>query len=198
MPTFDAADLSTADAYALLTSLVVPRPIAWVGTRSREGVDNLAPHSYFTVVSSDPPIVVFVSVGTKDTLSNVRDTGVFTISVVSRPQLVAMNATAARVPPDVDEFDHVDLARAAATTIEAPLVAGAPASLECDVHDVREVGDGTMVFGAVRHVTVADRVWRDGAVDMGRLEPVGRLAASQYAPLGEIIALDRPTTEYGG
>lgn len=199
MPILDAADLSAADAYAWLTGLVVPRPIAWVGTRSPAGVDNLAPHSYVTVVSSDPPVVAFVSVGTKDTLANARATGAFTISVVDRPHLEAMNATATALPAEVDEFAHVGLAAAEADLVEAPRVATSPAHLECRVRDVLEVGDGTLVLGDVVRLRIDDRVvaepGADAAVDMPALDPVGRLAANQYMVLGEVVALDRPTAE---
>lgn len=77
----DFAGLPAPDPYRLLTGLVVPRPIAWVSTRSADGVDNLAPHSFFTVASADPAIVHFTSVGRKDTLSNIEETGEFVINL---------------------------------------------------------------------------------------------------------------------
>lgn len=141
--------------------------------------------------------MVFVSVGTKDTLDNVTATGVFTISVVTRPHLDAMNTTAAPLRPDVDEFTRAGLGRRHAATVAAPVVADAPASLECGLREVRAMGDGNLVFGDVRRITVDDRLLDDDqAVDMQRLDPVGRLSASQYLVGGEVVARDRPTAEY--
>ncbi|WP_370326398.1 flavin reductase family protein [Euzebya sp.] len=193
MPILDPADLSERETYFLMTSLVVPRPIAWVGTTSAAGVDNVAPHSYFNMISSDPPIVHFTSSGEKDTLVNVRATGVFTISVVSRPLLEAMNATAADVPPEVSEFDHVDVTAARAETVDAPYVAESPATFECRLRTILSMGTGHMVFGDVTRVRVDDRVWVDGRVDIAALDPVGRLSGSQYTMSETIIKRPRPT-----
>lgn len=194
MPSFAPADLNASDTYFLMTSIVVPRPIAWVGTRSPAGVDNVAPHSYFNVISTDPPIVHFTSAGLKDTLTNVRATGVFTISIVGRSLLQAMNTTSADFPPDISEFDHVDVTKATGETVPAPYVAEAPAALECTLRTVVSMGTGNMVFGDVTRIIVADRVWTDqGRVDIAALDPVGRLSGSQYTMSDQILRLPRPT-----
>jgi flavin reductase (DIM6/NTAB) family NADH-FMN oxidoreductase RutF len=193
MPAFDPADLPERETYFLLTSLVVPRPIAWVGSRSAAGIDNVAPHSYFNVISSDPPIVHFTSSGAKDTLANVRATGVFTVSVVSRDLLHAMNDSAADVPPDTSEFDHIAATPAEAATVAAPYVAEAPAHLECRVRTTITMGTGTMVFGDVTRIAVRDDVWDGGRVDIAALDPVGRLSGSQYVLTHDITKVPRPT-----
>lgn len=194
MPSFTPADLPAREAYFLLTSLVVPRPIAWVGTRSGAGVDNLAPHSYFNMISADPPIVHFTSSGVKDTLANVRATGQFTISIVGRSLLEAMNTSAADFPSDVSEFDHIDVTKGVGQTVDAPYVADSPAVLECRVRTILSMGTGHMVFGDVTRVDVDDRVWSDvGRVDMAALDPVGRLSGSQYTMSDQIVRLPRPT-----
>ncbi len=194
MPTFVPDDLTDQENYFLLTSLVVPRPIAWVGTRSAQGVDNIAPHSYFNIVSSRPPIVHFTSSGVKDSLTNVRATGEFTVSVVGRTLLEAMNTTAADFPSDVSEFDHIDVTRVTGGTVQAPYVAEAPAVLECRVRTIVSMGNGNMVFGDVTRIVVSDDVWTDdGRVDIGTLDPVGRLSGSQYTMSEEILRLPRPT-----
>ncbi len=194
MPTFVPDDLTDQENYFLLTSLVVPRPIAWVGTRSAQGVDNIAPHSYFNIVSSRPPIVHFTSSGVKDSLTNVRATGEFTVSVVGRTLLEAMNTTAADFPSDVSEFDHIDVTRVTGETVQAPYVAEAPAVLECRVRTIVSMGNGNMVFGDVTRIVVSDDVWTDdGRVDIGTLDPVGRLSGSQYTMSEEILRLPRPT-----
>lgn len=196
MPSFAPADLTPRETYFLMTSVVVPRPIAWVGTRSTAGVDNVAPHSYFNIISTDPPIVHFTSAGLKDTLTNVRATGVFTVSIVSRPLLHAMNTTSADFPSDISEFDHVDVTKAAGQTVQAPYVAEAKAALECTLRTVVSMGTGHMVFGDVTRMIIDDRIWTgQGRIDIAALDPVGRLSGSQYTMSDEILRLPRPTWE---
>ncbi|WP_395403349.1 flavin reductase family protein [Arthrobacter sp. UC242_113] len=102
---FDPGELSSRDFYRLLTAVVVPRPIAWISSRSAEGVDNLAPHSFFTVASADPPIVQFTSVGEKDSLRNIRSRGEFVVNLAPAGLIAEVNATGTNFPPDVSEFD---------------------------------------------------------------------------------------------
>lgn len=180
MPIFDPGALEPRACYFLLTSLVVPRPIAWVSSLAADGTPNLAPYSYFNVISSEPPIVHVTSSGVKDTLRNVRATGEFVVNVVSNDLLEAMNTTAASLPAGEDEFAWAGLATAASTCVAPPRVAEAKAALECRLREVLSMGDGTMVFGDVVRVHVSDAVWRDGRVDPLLLQPVGRLAGASY------------------
>lgn len=195
MPAFVPDALDPRELYTLLTSLVVPRPIAWISTLGTNGVRNLAPHSYYNIVSSAPPIVHFTSSGAKDTLANVQATGEFVVNVVSRDLLAEMNATAAGLPPDEDEFRWADLEAVDSETVAPPRVARARAALECRRRQVLAMGNGTMVFGDVTRVVVDDAVWRDGRVDHTLLEPVGRLAGAAYALLTDTESLPRPTWE---
>ena len=195
MPTFDPADLSPDATYHLLSALVVPRPIAWVGSIGRDGVPNLAPHSFFNVVSSNPPIVHFTSSGTKDTLTNVRSSGEFTVSLVDEPLLEAMNTSAIDAPPEVDEFDLVGVEEVPADTVDIGWVAGAPAALECRVRTILSMGNGNMVFGDVTRVHVADHAWDGERVDPEQLRTVGRLAGSNYFMPGEVRRVVRPRWE---
>lgn len=193
MPIFTADDLPPHEMYHLMTSLVVPRPIAWVGSRSASGVDNLAPHSYFNIVSTAPPVVHFTSAGVKDTLTNVRATGEFTVNIVDRRLLEQMNTTAADLPSDLSEFDHITVTKGEAQTVAAPYVVESPAVLECSVRTIMSIGNGHMVFGDVRRVIVEDRVWQDGRVDIATMDPVGRLSGSQYTMSETILRLPRPS-----
>ncbi|XTR51729.1 flavin reductase family protein [Pseudarthrobacter sp. So.54] len=102
---FDPATTSARDFYRLLTAVVVPRPIAWVSSVSPEGVDNLAPHSFFTVASTNPPIVQFTSVGEKDSLRNITESGEVVVNLAPAALLEEVNATGTNFPPDVSEFD---------------------------------------------------------------------------------------------
>lgn len=189
----DPGDWQPNDVYHLVTGLVVPRPIAWVSTYGADGVRNLAPHSYFNVVAHRPPHVVFSSASEKDTLRNVRARGEFVVNIVSMGLVEAMNTTSADFPADEDEFAWAGLEAEPATVVDAPRVAAAPAHLECRFVQEVAAGNGTIVIGEVVHVHVAASVWRDGRVDPTLLAPVGRLAGSGYAGLGEIFRLRRPT-----
>jgi flavin reductase (DIM6/NTAB) family NADH-FMN oxidoreductase RutF len=193
MPTFDTADLSGKEPYFLLTSLVVPRPIAWVSTLAEDGTPNLAPHSFFNVASSAPPIVHFTSIGEKDSLRNARATGEYVVSIVSRDLVEDMNTTSADFPPEVSEFAWAGLASAPSHRVRPPRVARAKAALECRVVDIVSHGNGHMVFGEVVHYVIDDSIWDGGRVQPDLLDPVARLSGSAYAAQGEIFKLARPT-----
>jgi len=108
---FDPDTVGARGVYKLLTAVIVPRAIAWVVTRSADGVDNLAPHSFFTVASTDPPVVQFTSVGEKDSLRNAEATGEFTVCLTPEPLLDAINATATDFPPHESEIDATGVTR---------------------------------------------------------------------------------------
>ena len=190
---FDPGAMSGRDMYRLLTSLVVPRPIAWVSTLGASGVRNLAPHSYFNVISSAPPVLHFTSVDEKDSLRNVRATGEFVVSIVDRAHVELMNATAADHPPDEDEFAWAGVPSAESELVAPPRVAGAPAAFECRRHSEVSIGNGTMTFGEVLVVHVDERVWSDGRVDPVALAAVGRLSGSAYVNADDVYKLKRPT-----
>ena len=195
----DPSTLPERERYHLLTGLVVPRPIAWVSTRSAAGVPNVAPHSYHNVVSTDPPVVHFTSSGVKDTLANVRATGAFVLNVVSEALLEAMNATAADLHPEEDEARWAGLALERAATVDAPRVAAAPAHLECTLREELVIGNGHLVLGDVVHVHVATRVWGAGRVDQEALRAVGRLGGSGYAVVERVRHVPRPrAADLGG
>ena len=190
----DPRNLEGRAPYFLITSLVVPRPIAWVSTISAEGVLNLAPHSYFNVISSNPWIIHFTSTGEKDTLRNVRATGEFVVNIVSRDLVEKMNRTSADFPPEESEFEWAGVTPEASTKVGPPRVAAAPAAFECRVEDIVSKGNGHMVFGDVLLAHVDEDVIRDGRVDPHLLKPVGRLGGSLYADASEgLFDLKRPT-----
>jgi flavin reductase (DIM6/NTAB) family NADH-FMN oxidoreductase RutF len=189
----DPTDWQPREVYFLMTGLVIPRPIAWVSTLGEDGRRNVAPHSYFNVVSNDPPHVVFASTGVKDTLRNVRASGEFVVNLVTQPVVEDMNATAANLPHGEDEFDWFGIETAPSQVVTPPRVARAKAHFECRlVHDL-PLGNGNLVVGRVVHVHVAPEVWADGRVDPELFDPVCRLAGTAYATLGEVFKLPRPT-----
>jgi flavin reductase (DIM6/NTAB) family NADH-FMN oxidoreductase RutF len=188
------SELGGRGPYRLLTSLVVPRPIAWVSTVSEDGVLNLAPHSYFNAISSDPLIIHFTSTGVKDTLTNVRATGEFVVNVVTESLVERANLTAANFPPEEDEFSWAGLETEPSTFVKAPRVAASPAAFECRVRAITSMGNGNMVFGDVLCIHVDEAVMRDGHVAPDLLKPVGRLGGAGYTAAAEgIFELHRPT-----
>ncbi len=178
--------------YRLLNSVVIPRPIAWVSTRSAAGVDNLAPHSFFTVSCVTPPIVQFTSVGRKDSLTNAEATGQFVVNFTPEPLFEAVNATSVNAPPDVSEFDWAGVEREPSLRVAPPRVAGAPVAIECELHGTLPLGDCTVVLGRVVHVAIAEEAMRDGRPAAELLRPLARLGGRQWSTLGEIREIDRP------
>ena len=173
--------------YPLLNSVVVPRPIAWVSTRSPEGIDNLAPHSFFTISSVTPPVVQFTSVGDKDSLRNATASGEFVVAVCTEELADRVNLTGTDYPADVSEFDAVGLTREPSERVSAVRVAESPVNLECRVVGTHDFGgDSTVVFGQVVWVAVDEAVLSGGRPEVRLLRPVARLGADEWAALGEI------------
>ena len=193
MREIDPSGLPERKVYELLTMLVVPRPIAWVSTLSEDGTPNVAPHSYFNIVSNAPPVVHFTSAGEKDTLRNVRATGEFVVNIVSRDLMEQMNLTAANFPSDEDEFGWAELEQVPSALVAPPRVARVRAAMECTLRQVLEIGNGRMVFGDVALIHTADDLWVDGEIPPERLDAVGRLGGSAYQLLDGVARLQRPT-----
>ncbi|MFN8112508.1 MAG: flavin reductase family protein [Solirubrobacterales bacterium] len=177
--------------YRLLNSVVVPRPIAWVSTRSAEGVDNLAPHSFFTVACADPAIVQFTSIGRKDSLANAVATGEFTVNLAPEPLFEAINATATDFPPDLDEFEEVGLRREPGIKVAAPRVAESPVALECTLQGTQDFGSSVVVFGRVVLISIDEEVLVDGHPEIERLRPLARLGRRQWSTIGDVREIAR-------
>ncbi len=185
-------ELAARDRYKLLTGLVVPRPIAWVGTLGEDGVPNLAPFSFFNVAATSPPTLMIGPGATKDTLANIRATGEFTVSVVSMENAEAMNASSATLARNEDEFVHAGLTRASSDLIAAPWVAESPAAMECTLHSITDFESGSMVLGTVVVFHVREDLLDGTRIDQDGLDPVGRLAGYGYATTREQFELVRP------
>jgi flavin reductase (DIM6/NTAB) family NADH-FMN oxidoreductase RutF len=188
----DLAALGERERYFLLTSVIVPRPIAWVSTLDAQGTRNLAPYSYFNACSATPPIVHFTSTTSRDSLANVRATGEFVINVVSEDLAPAMRVSSAALHGGEDEFTVAGLQTVPSRTVAPPRVAGAKVALECRLRQLLEMGEGTMVFGDVLHVHVERSVWREGRVDPTLLRPVGRLSAPYFTTVSDVYSLELP------
>lgn len=189
----DPAALDKPATYALLTSVIVPRPIAWVGTRGPEGVDNLAPFSYFMGVASEPPLVaISVSRGRagalKDTARNLLQTQECTISVVSAALLEPMHQSSAPYPPEVSEFAAVGLSPAPGVRVQAPRVAEARAALEAVLYQAHDLGNTHLFVLRVVGYHLPEAGLQGGKVPIEQLDPVARLG-SAYATLGPEVVL---------
>ncbi|GAA2173599.1 flavin reductase family protein [Arthrobacter parietis] len=182
---------SAAAFYKLLTATVVPRPIAWVASRSANGVDNLAPHSFFTVASTDPPIIQFTSVGEKDSLRNIRASGEFTVNFTPENLFERVNATGTAFEPEVSEFDAAGLQREASTLISTPRVYESPVALECRLHSLIPVGNCTLILGEVVHAAVSEQVLDGDHPRVDLLEPLSRLGRDEWGTLGEVRRIRR-------
>lgn len=174
-------------------AIVTPRPIGWISTTGPAG-DNLAPYSFFNIVAYTPPQLVFSSTGEKDSVKNIRDTGVFCVNIVEEAMLDAMNQTSAALPREADEFVLNGVAKAPSVTIDCPQVAGAPAVLECRlVQEIRLLGrHGTLVHGEVTGIHLRDDCLVDGRFDVTRFRPVARMGYRDYAVVREVIDKPRP------
>jgi flavin reductase (DIM6/NTAB) family NADH-FMN oxidoreductase RutF len=188
---FDPAD-PDVNTYRLLTALVVPRPIAWVSSLGADGRGNLAPHSFFTVASHRPPIVLFSSLGRKDTVRNIEATGEFVISFTSESLLEQVNASSAPFEHGDDEAEQLGIATEPSHTVTPPRVADSPASIECRLERIVEVGSGHVVFGLVTAITVRDDVLVEGHPAMEHLRPVSRLGRDEWGRPPEVFHLARP------
>ena len=162
-------------------AMVGPRPIGWISSRSAAGTLNLAPYSFFNAFNYTPPIVGFASIGAKDTLRNIRETGEFGWNLATRPLAEQMNASCAAVPPEVDEFVLAGLTPAPSRKIAAPRVAEAPVSFECKLTQLIQLQgvDGApvptwLILGEVVAIHIARRLLVDGIYDTAAAEPILR------------------------
>jgi flavin reductase (DIM6/NTAB) family NADH-FMN oxidoreductase RutF len=188
---FDPASMKSRDFYRVLNSVVVPRPIAWVCSRSADGVDNLAPHSFYTVACVDPPVVQFTSVGRKDSLNNIEATRDFTVSLTPEPLFEQVNATSTDFPPEVSEAEHAGVRLERAEHVDAMRVAESPVAIECTLHATLSLGDCTIVFGRVVRISAWAEAVRDGRPRIEHLRPLARLGGNEWSTIGEVKEIRR-------
>lgn len=196
---FAAGALDSAQGYKLITAIVTPRPIAWVGSMNEGGGCNLAPFSSFTFVSYDPPKVL-ISIGPggaarKDTTRNIIARGEFTVSAVTADLLDPMVDSSFAYPPEVAEAERLAIPLSPSTQIATPFVAASPAALECKLDRVIEVGDRDlhdMVLGTVVAFHIAPEIWAGDRIDPERYQPIGRLGGPLYVERGALVSRPAP------
>jgi len=183
-------------------AIVAPRPIGWVSTQNAQGQSNLAPYSFFNAVAYVPPQVMFASTSakpdqsdTKDTVANIRETGVFCVNMVSSQMQNEMNTTSGPVNRDIDEFDLANIAREKCTVIDCFRVSQSPAALECKLTQIVKIqGDNNfVVFGQVVGIHMNDDCIVDGLFDVTRAGLLARLGYQDYTVVTSTFALARPT-----
>lgn len=181
-------------------AIVGPRPIGWVSTRSAKGAVNLAPYSFFNAFNYTPPLIGFSSIGYKDSVRNIEETGEFVWNLSTRPNAEAMNASCAAVAPGVNEFTLSGLTEAASARVAPPRVAESPVSFECKLTQLIRLhgADGQqvdtwMVFGEVVAVHIAKRLLKDGVYDTAAAEPILRGGGpADYFEVGPKFKMYRP------
>jgi flavin reductase (DIM6/NTAB) family NADH-FMN oxidoreductase RutF len=202
MLAFDPGSTATGDIYKLMVGSIVPRPIALVSSVDQGNVRNLAPFSYFTACSSNPPVVVFCPIRrpvpptAKDTLANVLATREFVVNIVSEEFVEHMNATAAQVGPEVDEFELSGLTPIPSDLIKPARVAESHVHMECRLRQTVQVSDqpggGTLVLGDVLRFHVRQDFIDNFRIDPDKLRAVGRMAGTTYVRTMDRFELERP------
>jgi flavin reductase (DIM6/NTAB) family NADH-FMN oxidoreductase RutF len=202
MRILDPAQIAPSDIYKLMIGVIVPRPIAFVSTIDAAGIRNLAPFSYFTACSSNPPVVCFctaVRTGPrpyKDTLYNIEATGEFVVNVVSEEFAGQMNLCSADVPPEIDEFTLSRLTPLASDLVKPPRVAESKVQMECRLHQIVRVSDqpggGILVLGEVLRFHVLESILDGYKIDPDRLDAIGRMGGPVYTRTRDRFEMQRP------
>ncbi|WP_068113818.1 flavin reductase family protein [Tropicimonas marinistellae] len=183
------------------SAIVAPRPIAWISTRGTDGSENLAPYSFFNAVAYTPPQVMFATTGkkhdregTKDTLANIRDTGVFAVNIVEFAKREVMNLTSGPWDKDVDEAEMAGIARGECDTINCGRIADAPATLECKLTQIVDLQgpNNRVAFGEVTGIHLRDDCIVDGRFDVTRFQPLARLGYRDFTHVSEVFVMQRP------
>lgn len=199
---FDTSEIETQEKYRLLVGGITPRPIAWISTRSKAGIDNVAPYSFFTVASCNPPVLLYTQVPQKnfvdkDTLQNLQETGECVINIVNSNLLEKMNMTSASIGIDQSEFDYADIEYTCSNQVVPLSVKASPIRYECTLREVISVSDlptgGTVVLLDVKSVYVRDDLYIDGAINQELIDTVGKMGGNSFSLTSKQLDLKRPS-----
>ena len=198
---FDPRELEQTAIYKLLTGIVIPRPIGWISTISEDGINNLAPFSYFNAVGDDPPHVMFSTVhsnnSNKDTLNNVLATKQFVVNMVTEDLVEQMNLTSQPIAANESEFELAGLTPIASSLVKPPRVKECKITMECEmVHHYKlensKTGGATIVIGKIVLFHIDESVLLENyKINIETYKPVARLAGSNYSKIGEIFSIKR-------
>ncbi|MBC7185259.1 MAG: flavin reductase family protein [Marinobacter sp.] len=202
----DFEGMDPKDAYHILTQTVIPRPVAWVLSENPDGDYNLAPFSFFTPITSNPPLLM-ISIGKKPTEGVSKDTRVniearkhFVVHIAHRDLAAAVTESSRTLPHGESELKNLDLELVDFEGSSLPRLKDCHVAFACELYDIKEIGAApqSLVFGKVTRVWVADSVTRyddknrltfDGAA----IDPIGRLGGSEYVTFGEVLKIPRPS-----
>lgn len=197
----DLPNLAPADRYKFLTSVVVPRPIAWVTSLSKDGVVNAAPFSFFNVFGSKPPLVV-LGIGNrpdtgepKDTVLNIKASGQFVIHTVSEEQAEQMVKTSSSLPHEESELAAYGLDSSPSIKVSPPRISGAAVALECELHSIEEIGQNRLIIAKVVHASIDDAFYDRATktVNIPAMQLVGRMhGAAGYCRTDSLFEIKRP------
>lgn len=198
---YNTKETDSSALYKLLTGTIIPRPIGWISTVDNHGNNNLAPFSYFNMVSSDPPCVMFSTRRdnntNKDTLNNVLQNGEFVVNLVTQNVVEQMNSTSQAVAPTVDEFELAGVTPIDSVSIQPKRVKESLVNFECEmIHhyfiDNDSNGSACVVIGKIRTMHIDDSILlENNKINLETYKPVARLAGSNYGMLGEIFSIKR-------
>jgi flavin reductase (DIM6/NTAB) family NADH-FMN oxidoreductase RutF len=198
----DPAQHDPRDVYKLMIGSILPRPIAFVSSLSASGIRNLAPFSFFTAISANPPVICFAPMvrpsdgSKKDTLRNVQETREFVVNIVSEDFAQQMNLCSAEFPPEVDEFEQSGLTPAPSEVVRPPRVAESKVQYECRLVQVVEVSSkplgGSLVLGEAVRIHIADEVLDGFRIDPDKLRAIGRMGGPTYVRTTDRFDLERP------
>jgi len=199
---FDPNEIPFQETHKLMIGSIVPRPIAFVSTQSKNGKNNVAPFSYFNGVCSKPPTIMFAPARRgwdgeeKDTLINIQDTEEFVVNIVSESFAEKMVMCATDFDSDVDEFEISGLNTADSQKINPPRVEEAKISFECKLNQIVEIGDGSagsgfVVIGTIVLFHIDDDIYDNGRILLNQLEPLGRIAGNWYTRITDTLKIVR-------
>lgn len=201
MLSIDPADNTERENYKFLIGSIIPRPIAFVTTLSKEGTLNGAPFSYFNIVSSKPPMISLAiqrSEGKqKDTARNILDAKEFVVHIVDEQNVEKVNKTAANLPPNQSEIALANFTPVESVKISVPGVKEAKIRMECSFEHSLELGESDLpgcdlIIGRVVQFHIENEIYENGRINPIALGAVSRLAGSNYAKIGEIFSIERP------
>ena len=201
MISIDPSTLSERENYKFLIGSIVPRPIAFITSKSEEGVLNGAPFSYFNIVSSNPPLISLAIQRAegrqKDTARNISMNKEFVVHIVDEQNVEKINKTAASLPPDQSEIEIAGLTPIESTKVAVPGVREAKVRMECVLEQSLQLGGDDssgcdLVIGRVVQFHIEDNIYEEGRIDPRGLSAVSRLAGINYAKIGEIFEIERP------
>ncbi|MGJ7457792.1 flavin reductase family protein [Halomonas sp. MA07-2] len=195
--------LSSGKIYRLFSGSICPRPIAWVSTLDAAGNANLAPFSFFNVVSVNPPVLGFSPLldgdaNPKDTIRNLGEVPECVVHISGEGLVEEMNATSAGLAHGDDEFLHAGLEKVAMAGVSVPRVVGAPVAFGCRLREIIRFGDqplaGNLVLAEVISIHVDDAIWNGRHVSLEGLRPIGRMAGNDYARCTDLFEVERPAS----